>query len=117
MKFLYFGDRHATFKQPGNRIDNFFETCKNKDLEIMEIARREKVSALLQAGDFFEEKDIKGENKFIQDMIERYSMFNPKTFIELCTTKLTGLTLPLATCQQTTTYAATIATANGAKSK
>lgn len=82
MKFLYFGDRHATFKQPGNRLDNFFETCKNKDLEIMEIARREKVSALLQPGDFFEEKDIKGENKFIQEMIERYSMFNPKTFIE-----------------------------------
>ena len=82
MKFLYFGDRHATFKQPSNRTDDFFETCKAKDLEIMKIARDNKVAAILQPGDFFEEKDIKGENKFIQEIIDRYNLFNPKELLK-----------------------------------
>ena len=82
MKFLYFGDRHATFKQPSNRIDDFIETSRLKELEVMEIAKKEKVSAILQPGDFFEEKDIKGENKFIQEIIDRYGLFNPKELLK-----------------------------------
>lgn len=82
MKFLYFGDRHATYKNPSNRLDDFQLTCENKDKEIMEIARREKVSAILQPGDFFEEKDIKGDNKFIGEIIERYGLFNLKKLLE-----------------------------------
>lgn len=75
MKFLYFGDRHySASKLPPNRIDDFFETTKNKDLEIIELAKRENVAAYLQPGDFFNEKDVNGENDFLAEIIDRWNM-------------------------------------------
>lgn len=75
MKFLYFGDRHySALKTPPNRIDDFLETTKNKDLEIINIAKKENVTAFLQPGDFFNEKDVKGENDFLSEIINRWNM-------------------------------------------
>lgn len=75
MKFLYFGDRHySASKVPPNRIDDFLETTKNKDLEIIDIAKRENVTAFLQPGDFFNEKDVNGENDFLAEIIDRWNM-------------------------------------------
>ena len=75
MKFLYFGDRHySASKLPPNRVDDFLETTKNKDLEIIELAKKENVAAYLQPGDFFNEKDVNGENDFLAEIIDRWNM-------------------------------------------
>ncbi len=78
MKFLYFGDRHySASKVPPNRIDNFLETTKNKDLEIIKIAKDNNVTAFLQPGDFFNEKDVRGENEFISEIVGRWNLQSP----------------------------------------
>ena len=82
MKFLYFGDRHNTFKNPPSRIDDYQETCENKDNEIIEIGRKNNVAAFLQPGDFFNEKDINGENEFIQKVISKWGLINIKELID-----------------------------------
>lgn len=77
MKFLYFGDRHySASKVPPNRIDDFLETTKNKDLEIIEIAKNENVAAFLQPGDFINEKDVRGENEFISEIVNRWHLLD-----------------------------------------
>lgn len=78
MKFLYFGDRHySANKIPPNRLDDFLETTKKKDLEIMEIAKNNDVKAFLQPGDFVNEKDVRGENEFISEIVNRWNLLSP----------------------------------------
>lgn len=52
IKFLYIGDIHERLNPPENRIDNWQETLDNKAKEILNIAKKNKVSAILQGGDF-----------------------------------------------------------------
>lgn len=52
MKFLLTGDFHLRTVSPENRVDNFFETQKNKIEKILQIAIKEKCRHILQPGDF-----------------------------------------------------------------
>lgn len=54
MKILVIGDLHERVTSPENRIDNFQETLKNKVNEIINLARTNKVSAILHTGDFWD---------------------------------------------------------------
>lgn len=58
MKFLYFTDTHIRGTTPKNRKDNFFETLKNKFLEIKKIADEADVDYILHGGDWFDRPDI-----------------------------------------------------------
>lgn len=52
MNLLYFGDFHERKDVPINRIDDYKQTVQNKVDEIFLIAKKHKVKALLQPGDF-----------------------------------------------------------------
>lgn len=54
VKLLYFGDFHNQEKAPTSRTDNFQETCDNKAREILQIAKENRVAAILQPGDFLD---------------------------------------------------------------
>ena len=73
MKFLYFGDRHNSERMPANRIDDFKETCIKKDLEIIELGKKNNVSAFLHPGDFWNDSDHKISNEFIQEVVKRWT--------------------------------------------
>lgn len=57
MKFLYFTDSHLRVTNPKNRIDNFYETLKNKMNEILQISLDENVDYILHGGDLFDRPD------------------------------------------------------------
>lgn len=61
LKFLYFGDIHGGSKAPKYRTDDFVETRANKIRQILEIAKKHEVVALLQAGDFLNKPNISPE--------------------------------------------------------
>lgn len=61
LKFLYFGDIHGGSKAPRYRTDNFEETRANKIRQILDIAKKNNVVALLQAGDFLNKANISPE--------------------------------------------------------
>lgn len=52
MKFLYIGDAHESPDTPRCRIDDWKETRKEKINEIRDLAKKHKVKAILQGGDF-----------------------------------------------------------------
>lgn len=58
MKLLYFTDTHYRGTNPQNRLDNFFETQKNKTREVLEIAKEEGCDYILHGGDLFDRPDI-----------------------------------------------------------
>lgn len=61
LKFLYFGDMHGGSKPPKYRIDNFALKREEKIKEILQIAKDNNVTALLQAGDFLNKPNIAPE--------------------------------------------------------
>lgn len=81
MKFLYFGDRHNTFKNPENRLDDYQETCRKKDEEIIKIGKDNQIAAFLHPGDFWNENEVKGENDFINLIIKRWGLINSNKII------------------------------------
>lgn len=84
MKFLLMGDRHNSEQKPQNRIDDFFETQRLKDEEIVNIAKKYNVSAILQAGDFWTDGDTKIKNDFIPQIIKRWiDPLNPAASIPM----------------------------------
>lgn len=58
MRLLFFTDTHIRGTSPRNRKDNFFETLKNKFLEIKSISQRENIDYILHGGDWFDRPDI-----------------------------------------------------------
>lgn len=58
MKFLFFTDSHIRGATPKNRKDNFYETLKNKFIEIKEISDSLEVDYILHGGDWFDRPDI-----------------------------------------------------------
>ncbi len=58
MKFLYFTDTHIRGTNPRNRLDNFYETLKNKIREVVQISKDERVDYILHGGDLFDRPDI-----------------------------------------------------------
>lgn len=71
MRLLYFGDRHYWMTAPENRIDDYHETTKAKDLEIIELGRKYKVRAFLQPGDFWHKPNVPLE--YATEIIKRWS--------------------------------------------
>lgn len=57
MKFLYFTDTHIRGTNPKNRIDNFYQTLKDKFQELIEISKTENVDYILHGGDLFDRPD------------------------------------------------------------
>ena len=84
MKFLLMGDRHNSEQKPQSRIDDFYETQKAKDEEIISIAKKYNVAAIIQAGDFWTDSDYKIKNDFIPEIIKRWTNpLNPKDSIPM----------------------------------
>jgi len=78
------GDRHNSEQKPQSRIDDFYETQKAKDEEILSIAKKYNVSAIIQAGDFWTDSDYKIRNDFIPEIIKRWTdPLNPKESIPM----------------------------------
>ena len=57
MKLLYFTDSHIRATNPKNRIDDFYDTLKDKFEEILEISFKESVDYILHGGDLFDRPD------------------------------------------------------------
>lgn len=71
MKFLYVGDLHQDELVPIHRIDNFNETRREKIFEILQIAKDNKVNAILHGGDFFNRPKM--SNEFVTSIIETWN--------------------------------------------
>lgn len=82
MKFLYFGDRHNSISVPVSRKDDFKETCLKKDLEIIDIGKKNNVSAFLHPGDFWDESSNKVNNELVQEVIHRWFNIDLATIIK-----------------------------------
>lgn len=76
MKFLFVGDPHNQVRTPANRTDDFHETFRQKVKEVKQIAKEEKVNAVLQAGDFFHAPQY--NNDFIMDVVNLWSFVPEK---------------------------------------
>lgn len=72
MKLLLIGDRHNNDKSPLARIDDFQRTCAEKDIEILKIAKENGCTAILQAGDFWDEVHKKLPNEYVQSVLRRW---------------------------------------------
>lgn len=59
MKILCTGDWHLRFQKPQSRTDaNYFETQYGKVKNLLEFAEENKVSVILQPGDFFDSSEV-----------------------------------------------------------
>lgn len=58
MRFLYLTDTHIRGTNPQNRTDNFLETLQKKLIEVLDIAKKEKVDIVLHGGDIFDRPDV-----------------------------------------------------------
>jgi DNA repair exonuclease SbcCD nuclease subunit len=67
MKLLITGDWHLDERRPVNRIDNYMTTQREKLDWIFNLAKKEKVSAILQPGDFF--NSFKVSHSFVRYLI------------------------------------------------
>ena len=76
LNFLLIGDRHNSENTPLSRIGDYHQDCLAKDLEIIELAKRYKVNAILQPGDFFTDSDKKPTFPFISEILQRWSVCN-----------------------------------------
>lgn len=74
MKLLYVGDIHERMTPPRNRIDDWQSTLDAKAKEILAIANRNKVKAILQGGDFNDTAKIQDE--YQAKIIKRWSTVN-----------------------------------------
>lgn len=72
IRFLLIGDRHAGPSAPLARIDDFEASFRDKDLEILKIARENNVDAIIEAGDFFEEGRTRLSNEYIKTILARW---------------------------------------------
>ncbi|EGY78575.1 metallophosphoesterase family protein [Peptoniphilus indolicus] len=79
MKFLYFTDSHLRVTNPKNRIDNFYETLKNKMNEILQISLNENVDYILHGGDLFDRPDT--PISLVSDFSEIFQKFKAPIYI------------------------------------
>ncbi len=54
MRILYLTDVHFKMKSPINRIDNYYDSIKDKFQEVLEIAKKEKVDIIIDGGDILD---------------------------------------------------------------
>jgi len=69
MKLLYLQDFHLLFKAPINRKDNYYQSMLLKLDEILSIAKQNKVSAILDGGDFFESPLV--ANTIVDEVLDK----------------------------------------------
>lgn len=74
MKLLYMGDVHERQNPPLRRIDDWQDTLDKKAEEILAIANKYKVKAILQGGDFYDAAKVTDE--YQAKVIERWSSGN-----------------------------------------
>lgn len=74
MKLLYMGDVHERQNPPLRRIDDWQDTLDKKAEEILAIANKYKVKAILQGGDFYDTAKVTDE--YQAKVIERWSSGN-----------------------------------------
>ena len=74
LKFLFMGDRHNSESIPKSRIDDYLASCKAKDEEIIDLAKKHNVAAILHPGDFWTDSDRKIGNEFIASIARRWMM-------------------------------------------
>ena len=74
IKFLYIGDAHERPTPPVNRKDNWEETYTEKVIEIRELAKKYKVKAILQGGDFL--SSPKYNTEFLLKILNRWGYKN-----------------------------------------
>jgi DNA repair exonuclease SbcCD nuclease subunit len=74
MKLLITGDLHLDEKKPKNRIDNWMSAQSIKLVGVFDLAKKEKVSAILQPGDFF--NTFKVSHWFIRHWIKFFKEYN-----------------------------------------
>ncbi|MDY2986949.1 MAG: metallophosphoesterase family protein [Peptoniphilus sp.] len=79
MKFLYFTDSHLRVTNPKNRIDNFYETLKNKMNEILQISLDENVDYILHGGDLFDRPDT--PISLVSDFSDIFQKFKAPIYI------------------------------------
>lgn len=72
LKILFMGDRHNSETVPKSRIDDYYESCKAKDEEIISIAKANDVKLILHAGDFWTDADRKLGNEFVGKIARRW---------------------------------------------
>lgn len=70
MKFLYMGDAHEHTDAPRCRLDDWKETRDEKVKEIRELAKKHKVKAILQGGDFL--SSPKYGMQFLVEVLNRW---------------------------------------------
>ncbi len=58
LRLLYVTDTHIRGTAPRSRTDDFVEALRNKLNEVIDIAGREKVNAVLHGGDLFDRPDL-----------------------------------------------------------
>ena len=72
LKFLYIGDMHEMEHTPSSRIDNFQETVHEKRQEILALAKKHQVSAILEGGDFLDKPRV--SNDFLSYLLTEWGM-------------------------------------------
>lgn len=72
IKFLFMGDRHNSEVTPYSRIDDYRESCAAKDQEIIDIAKKHSVNAILHPGDFWTDSDRRIGNEYISQIAMRW---------------------------------------------
>lgn len=58
MKFLFFTDTHIRGTTPRNRLDNYYETLKEKFHEVVSMSDKMQVDFILHGGDWFDRPDV-----------------------------------------------------------
>lgn len=72
LKFLYIGDMHEMEHTPSSRIDHFQETVHEKRQEILALAKKHQVSAILEGGDFLDKPRV--SNDFLSYLLTEWGM-------------------------------------------
>lgn len=72
LKFLYIGDMHEMESQPSSRIDNYEETVHKKRQEILNLAKKYNVNAILEGGDFLDRPKV--SNSFLSFLMEEWGL-------------------------------------------
>lgn len=72
LRFLFMGDRHNSETIPYSRTDDYQASCEMKDNEIIDIAKRYKVDAILHPGDFWTDADRRIGNEYIAKIALRW---------------------------------------------
>lgn len=84
LKFLCMIDPHERENPPKNRIDDWQATLDAKASEILAIAKKHNVTAILHAGDFLDSPKV--SDSYLSKIIERWSTVNVYDLVKKLTT-------------------------------